>query len=274
MKANALLFTTACLACGTSIAERLPLWEVGIGAYGLSLPDYRGSEDRQLYALPFPYLQYRGEILRWDRDGGRLRMLNSERTRLDLSLGASPPSETEDSGPRQGMPDLDPTVELGLQLEVLLHQSADARHSWSVALPLRKVEAIQSNRLQSLGWVFTPYVQYERRGVWKTTVSVGPLFASEPYHDYFYQVDPAYASAGRPAYDAEAGYSGSRVTVGVSRRIGAYWIGAFARYDHLGGASFVDSPLVETEHSFMLGAGVAWIFAQSERAAARSGEPW
>lgn len=274
MKSNRLYLVTGLMLYGVAAAEPAPLWELGVGGYGLSLPDYRGAEDRQWYVLPFPYLQYRGEHLRWDRDGGRLRMLGGRRARLDLSLGASPPSETGDSGPRRGMADLDPTVELGLQLEVLLHQDPTRRATWSFALPVRKVLAIQSDGLDSLGWVVTPYLQYEHRGRWKTNVSFGPLFATEPYHDYFYQVDATQVTSMRAAYDARAGYSGSRLTIGVSRRVGSYWLGAFLRYDYLGGATFVDSPLVETDHSLMFGAGVAYVFAQSKRPAVSGGADW
>lgn len=262
----------ACCAAAAG-AEPPPLWELGLGGYGLSLPAYRGTTERQNYLVPFPYLQYRGERLRWDRDGGRLRVLGAERARLDLSLAASPPADTEGDSPRAGMPDLDPTVELGLQLEVLLAGSGN-RQSWTLVLPVRKVTAIDSDRLRGVGWVFSPYLQYEHRGQWKTTVSAGPLFATEPYHDYFYQVDPTHAAPGRPIYNAQGGYSGSRVTVGVSRRLGRYWVGAFARYDHLGGATFADSPLVETDHALMFGAGIAWIFAESSRPGVRTAQDW
>lgn len=263
------------LLCATAIADEAPpRWELGIGAYGLSLPAYRGAEQRQEHLLPLPYIQYRGERLRWSRDGGRLRLLGADRARLELSLGASPPSDTDGDSPRRGMPDLDPTVELGAQLEVLLHQSEERRSHWVLAFPVRKVVAIGSGGLESAGWVFSPYVQYQRSGVWKTTIAAGPLFGSEGYHDYFYQVNPAFATATRPVYDADAGYSGSRVTVGVSRRMGNYWIGAFARYDYLGGARFDDSPLVETDHSLMVGAGIAWIFAESKARGAPAREPW
>lgn len=265
----------ALLYAGAARADKpLPLWELGIGAYGLSLPAYRGAEQRQAYLLPFPYLQYRGDRLRWDREGGRLRVLGAGRARLDFSLGASPPSDTDTDGPRRGMPDLDPTVELGLQLELLLRDDPTGRHIWTAVAPVRKVIAVQTDGLESLGWIFTPYLQYQHRGRWKTTVSAGPIFATEPYHDYFYQVDANHVTPARPMYDAEAGYSGSRVTLGVSRRVGRYWIGAFARYDYLGGAAFADSPLVETDHSLMFGAGVAWVFAQSKRPAVKPATAW
>ena len=53
------------------------------------------------------------------------------------------------------------------------------------------------------------------------------------------------------------------MTLTLTRRFDGYWIGAFARYDTLAGASFADSPLVQKKESFMIGVGVAWVFAQS-----------
>ena len=100
-------------------------------------------------------------------------------------------------------------------------------------------------------------------GGWDIGTAVGPIYASEEYHDYYYEVAPAYATPSRPAYDARAGYSGSRLTLTVSRRFAKFWVGAFARYDNLSGAVFADSPLVKKNDAFMAGIGIAWILVQS-----------
>src|SRR4051794_36450336 len=34
---------------GTSVAEPLPLWEVGVGVGAITLPDYRGSDEATTY---------------------------------------------------------------------------------------------------------------------------------------------------------------------------------------------------------------------------------
>jgi hypothetical protein len=47
------------LATAGARAEQLPLWEAGVGAAALSFPDYRGSNERQFWLLPFPYIIYR-----------------------------------------------------------------------------------------------------------------------------------------------------------------------------------------------------------------------
>ncbi len=66
----------ALLAAGLSIATHCmareePLWEAGIGATALDFPHYRGSGQSRGYLLPFPYLVYRGDALKADRNGLR-----------------------------------------------------------------------------------------------------------------------------------------------------------------------------------------------------------
>jgi len=60
----------------------------------------------------------------------------------------------------------------------------------------------------------------------------------------------------RSAYNAKSGYSGSRLTVTLSKRFDKMHFGLFARYDDLKGASFINSSLIKQEDSFM--AGVAF----------------
>ena len=68
-----------------------PLWEVGIGAAVLNLPDYRGSDESRTYLLPLPYVVYRGDWLRADRDGARALLAKVERVKVDVSVAASAP---------------------------------------------------------------------------------------------------------------------------------------------------------------------------------------
>lgn len=261
---SALLFPAIAFA-------QLPVWEAGLGAGSLSIPSYRGSDERSTYLLPLPYLVYRGDRLRIDRDGMRGDLFRSERLRLDLSVGAGPPSKNDDPA-RVGMSDIDPTIEAGPALEIKLG-STDTRKGWSVVLPLRAVIATDFRHTQSLGWVFAPYLRYDAPGLpagWLFDMSLGPMYAGERYHEYYYEVAPAFATPARPAYDARGGYSGSRITLALSKRFKDFWVGAFARYDNLSGAAMDDSPLVQTEHSFMIGAGIIWILARSAQTAAGS----
>lgn len=251
---------------GSSEAREVPRWEAGLGLGVLQAPDYRGSNEQTTYVLPVPYVYYRGDALRIDREGIRGRLTKTRRLGVYLSLAASIPVNSSHNAARKGMPALDAAVEIGPSLFVPLSADPRGRRSWSVGLPLRAVVAGDLHHAEAIGWTFAPHVDLHIRAAdrrWETTFSAGPIFASQRYHAYYYQVDPAYATPERPAYSAQAGYSGSRVSVTLSRRNGDLWMGLFARYDDLHGATFVDSPLVKRRSALMLGAGMAYVFAQS-----------
>jgi len=98
---------------------------------------------------------------------------------------------------------------------------------------------------------------------WHFGAAVGPLFADRRYNDYYYTVDPQFATAQRPAYQAPAGFDGMQVLLSTSRRFKNWWVGAFVRYQSLDGAVVRDSPLVRQRYALAGGFGVAWIFARS-----------
>jgi MipA family protein len=260
-------------------AVELPLWEVGAGALGLRLPDYRGSDESRSYVYPFPYVVYRGQALRVDRDGVRAIFFESDRAELDLSLHGSPPTDSENNRTRRGMDDLDPTLEIGprLNFTVLRDRSGDWR--LDLRLPLRAAIATDLSNMKGIGYVFAPHLQLDMRpvflgGGWNLGVQAGPLYASRSFHRYFYAVDPQFAAPGRPAYSPGGGYSGALVLLSASRRFARFWLGAFMRYDMLDGAVFADSPLVRRDHGVMAGVSLAWVFAQSrEKVQMKLGAP-
>ena len=105
------------LAATSAAAQDLPLWEVGIGVAALHLPQYRGAAQAYTGALPLPFVVYRGDVLRADRDGARALLFDSERLDIDLSLFATPPTRSSEDDARTGMPDLAATLEIGPNLQ-------------------------------------------------------------------------------------------------------------------------------------------------------------
>lgn len=250
----------------TALAEQKPLWELGFGLAPITFPNYRGSDEQSAYVLPLPYVIYRGDRFKVDRSGPRGVLFDSDRIDLDLSLSASVPVESNDNDARRGMPDLDPTAELGPVLKFHFTEK-NAPLSLRFELPVRAVFAIDSSSIEHVGFLAAPALWIERRNIaggWNVSVGAGPLFADAEYHDYYYSVPAQFATLERPAYGASGGYSGTSVLVGASRRFQRVWAGAFVRYDHLSGVDFDDSPLFKTDHAFMAGFGIAWIFAQSK----------
>jgi len=264
--------TAALLACGTgtSSAEEKPLWELGFGFFTLTSPDYRGSDESRGYLLPLPYIFYRGDIIRISRSGIYSRLFEADRVNFDLSADAGVPTDSSKNSARQGMPDLDATFEIGPVLEICLWRNCNGERKLQFRLPVRAVFSTDFGSIESRGGSAHPHLNFDIKNIgpgsgWNFGVAAGPLYATERYHDYYYQVAQNYAVGTRTAYDARSGYSGSRVTLALSKRFQRVWVGAFARYDTLAGATFEDSPLVRSKHAFMAGLGVAWIFAESER---------
>lgn len=241
-----------------------PKWELGVGIGGISLPHYRGSDQRSEYLAPIPYFRYNGERLKIDREGGSFYFYNSESLKFDISTAFSLPVDNKDNRAREGMENLGIILELGPRVEFNLYQSKNKDFRVRFALPLR--EAYDLSHTTAIGWVFSPYLQlrYFDSG-WESAVSAGPIWASEKYHDYFYEVSPQYATASRQSFNAQAGYSGSRLTLTLDKRFDKIFLGIFARYDDLHNASFIDSPLLKQNDSFMIGAALSWVFKSSKK---------
>jgi outer membrane scaffolding protein for murein synthesis (MipA/OmpV family) len=250
-------------------AEPRPQWEIGLGAAALYLPDYRGSDQSRGYVYPLPYIRYRGERLRMDDRRGlaSLLLLDTDRIELDVSLNASQPAPSDQSSARQGMPDLDPTLEIGPLVKVRLWESADRRRELSLQLPVRAAFTLMSPEF--IGWVFNPVIDLYQRNVgpggqWRVGMQAGPVFTDRRYNEYYYQVDPQFATPTRPAYSASGGYGGTQFTVTASRRFGQVWVGGFMRAYALSGAAFENSPLVQQRSAFYAGIGFAYILAESK----------
>jgi MipA family protein len=244
-----------------------PLWELGAGVGVLYLPDYRGSDQSNAYLLPTPYFVYRGKWLKADREGTRALLVDTDRVKLDVSVGASPPTRTRDSNARANMRALPGTFELGPDLNITLAEASTKRWKLDLRFPVRAAITLERDP-RFIGTTFSPNLNLDLNevgGGWQLGLLTGPLFADAKNHGFFYNVEPADANASRPSYRAAGGYSGWRVLAATSRRSGDTWWGAFVRYDQLGGAAFEDSPLVRRRSAVTAGLAVSWVFATSSQ---------
>lgn len=265
--AGILGITLAAAAAPGAQAKDLPLWELGLGVAGLWFPDYRGADETRGYVLPVPYVVYRGEFFKADRNGIRGMLFNTDRLDLNISVGASQPVSSDSNRARAGMPDLKPSLEIGPSLDITLWRAADQRSKLDLRLPVRAALSVESHP-RSLGWIASPRLNLDMADVgglngWNLGLLAGPIYATRRQHNYFYAVSPEFATADRPAYSASGGYSGTQFLAALSKRFPGYWVGGFARYDTLKSAAFEDSPLVRRSNSFFTGVAVAWIFGES-----------
>ena len=263
-----LLVASLGLSCAQ--AEEKPLWEAGIGVAVIDFPDYRGSDERHSFILPLPYLVYRGDIIQADRDGARGRFFHNDRVDLAISLNGSIPVESSDNEARSGMPDLDPTLEIGPKLDVKLVRDTARGVNLTLVLPVRTVIATDFSHTKNVGWTFEPRLDVDFRDTWlgpdwKLGFGAGPLFGDKRYHNYFFGVPAQFATPQRPAFVAESGYAGVRGLASVSRKFSSFWFGAFVQGDTLAGSELQNSPLVRQKESYAAGFAVTWMLGKSAR---------
>lgn len=255
-----------CLAAHFAFAEELPLWEAGAGVGVTILPHYRGSDQSKTWVLPVPYLDYRGDMLKVDDRRPRGLLFDSDRAELELSLSGSPP--VKDDNARRGMPDLDPTLEIGPSLNIALYRSANRMERLELRLPVRTTFASDFSYVAFTGWIFQPNLSMDFKNVlgnrgWNLGLQASAIYTDRRYNQYFYAVDPAFATPDRPAYNPSGGYGGMNLLAAVSKRFPAFWVGAFAKWDSVAGAVFEGSPLVKTRSNLSGGFAVAWILGAS-----------
>ena len=267
----ALALAGAALAC-PALADpgpaEEPLWEGGLGVGGVYFPDYRGASQSRGYALPAPYFVYRGRFLQADRNGVRGVFAGNDLMDLNVSLGASLPVNSSRDNARAGMADLKATVEIGPSLEVKLWEAASERARLELRMPVRGAITVESSP-RFIGGQFYPHLNLDTIGSgdledWHLGLTAGPVFTNARYNKYFYEVTPADATPGRPAYTPGGGYAGAEFLAAFSKRFPKYWVGGFLRYDTLRGAAFEASPLVTSKNYFTAGIAISWILGESK----------
>lgn len=267
-----------CLAVGVfsfpawaqeSALPTLPVFEAGIGGGGGWLPDYPAAEQNHFRGLVVPYIIYRGEILRSDDQGVRGRVYNTPSVGLDLSFSGAFPTSSDDNRAREGMPDLDWQGEVGPSLRVTLWQDEQTPQRVNVELPVRAVFSTDWTSIRYRGLTASPELAYERLGLGATAsrlrVGIGPVFATGRLMDYYYQVDPEHVRPGRAAYDAQAGYLGTRLQFSYRLPLtGRLSMVAGGRLESFHGAANDDSPLFRQKWNTSLALGFSWSLYQSE----------
>jgi outer membrane scaffolding protein for murein synthesis (MipA/OmpV family) len=262
------MFSAASEASTEAAGTGLPLWELGIGAAAYHQPNYPGSDVRSTTGFPFPYVIYRGDFFRIDRSLQGI-LYETRRIKADFSAGGTAIVDSDESDAREGMPDLDPTFEVGPALSVLLTNPARPDNIWG-RVAVRTAVSVDTDdwNFEQQGWVFDTRLRYQRPLMGerlKVSAEVGAAFADSKYLGYFYDVAREYATPVRPVFSTDAGYAGARLGLGLSGIQGKWRWSLYGAYMNFHGAPFQDSPLLDSEHDFSLGATVGWMFWQSER---------
>jgi outer membrane protein len=259
----------ALLLLQNAFAHDLPLWEAGAGMLNFRAPHYRGSKQHKDYYWPLPYAIIRGEKVQADNSFMRGNFYLSKKLSIDLSLNAGLNVNSKDNRIRQGMPNIDNSFEIGPMVRFFLWKSENEDNIFNLEMPLRSVFTTNFKSINHIGFFNIPYFNYISAPqpwnlFWAIEASIGPMFASKKYHNYYYKISENYALPERPFYESKSGYSGLQGSIMATKRYKNWLFFPFIRYDYLKGAAFEDSPLIETQHYRLYGFGIVYFFGHSK----------
>lgn len=269
------------LAALPATAQQLPVFEAGIAGGGGWLPAYPASDQNRWRGLAVPYIIYRGNVFRADDGGLRARTSLADGIELSVSASGGVNASSDDVTARQGMPDLEWLGELGPNLRFTLWRGEDEAAPQRIVLdtPIRAVFSTDWSSVSFRGFTFAPDIAYEHMHFLspfaRLRVSAGVVFGTDRYADYFYDVAPQYARPDRPAYNAQAGYIGSRLSVSYRLPLSErFSVVAGGRVENFSGASNADSPLFRNEWNFSVVAGFAVSLWRSEATVNAASQPF
>ncbi len=241
----------------SAFAEAEPRWEAGIGIGGLHLPHYLGAEQSRNIVVPVPYFIYRGDAIRYDDKGFRGVFFENDKWLMSVSANFSLGVDSEDNDARSGMEDLDPILEFGPKLTYEIYCSEQDVSCVRVELPVRAAVSFDGLTGHHRGFSVDPNIKYIHRvGKLRWNISAAPIFRSQDYANYIYGVTINDATAMRPVYEANSGYTGMRYSFHLSRHFDRHHLGFFISHFDLQGSENADSPLFLEDHN--LSAGFAW----------------
>ncbi|MDQ6975106.1 MAG: MipA/OmpV family protein [Mariprofundaceae bacterium] len=259
-----LTFSCAVAAEQQTEQVKLPLWELGLGFGGFSIPQYMGSDERYTFPFAFPFLIYRGKNWWLDRSGLRNRLYSHNNISLDLSLSGGLPSKNNNKA-RQGMAKLHLTGEFGPRLNWIIYQ--DGMHDLRMMLPWRAALNIKGRFVGSL---LEPGVQYiyqknMNQSYVRLKLAAGLLYTSQRFNDVYYSVSAIDARPSRPVYQARAGLHSAFAKLSLRYPINHDWqLFASTRFRRLDGGIVRDSPLVRQKSYTSMAAGAIWMFSRSK----------
>lgn len=238
-------------------------WKLGAGIGNISANSYPGSNETEAITSPIPYLKIKTDWFDLDREGLHTNWFENTKFRLDFTFDLGLPVDSNKNEIRNGMADLDP---VGLIGPMLIYQLEDSQsRKWQLQLPLAFAYSFDNLEPDSAGWILNPRIYFNyllgKKHTYEFGFSLGPLYGSSDYHQYYYDVSSAYVTVDRPAYTTQDGFGGYRANFSLTTYRKNIWFGAYLRYQDISEAVFVDSPLVTETNYWFIAVGVSWIFA-------------
>jgi outer membrane scaffolding protein for murein synthesis (MipA/OmpV family) len=242
-------------------------YSIGMGAGVTYLNDYIGSDESNAYVFPFPFIYFKSDKFKIDRNAFEGNVFTNKKWHLSFDVAGSLPVNSKNNKAREGMPDLDWVGEMGPSIEYYVQGDTSSNNRLYIDWSIRKAVATNFKHINSIGWVsqlsLNQKYQVPRKifgGDFVIDSSISVLYNSSQYSRYYYDVSIEHENYLREQYTASSGYAGVRLAIGGTWRKDNYWIGVFTRYSNLNGVAFENSPLVKKNHNVLFGFAVSYIF--------------
>jgi len=161
---------------------------------------------------------------------------------------------------REGMKDLDGTLELGPNFIYHLKQNESSKIN--LEFPLRAVFSAGSSGIKYQGYLANINVHYKKELAHniKLSLQTGLVWGNSSYHKYFYEVNKKDVTSKRKEYHASSGYGGWQNSIGLSKKDDKFWYGMFVKYYNLKHVAYKKSPLVESNSALFYGLAFSYLF--------------
>lgn len=273
MACMAMLLVATSLNAEEVADENVPgLWGFRVAAFAQNFPAYPSSSSQNFTALPLPYPVYRGKVFSFGQDLEEIangQLLKTSRVSLSVGLNAAFPESSDNLDGRDGMPDLDFLVEAGPELAVALSGGPEEDRELILSLQVRGAASLDGFDATGRGFVFNPELEYLARDFLdaktELRLRISPTWGTSDYTDFFYGVDPDYATAERPAYEAASGYVNTEFLVGLNRKISdrLEFRGSIRLWINKGSANEA-SPLFQRDYDRGIRLALFWTIWESE----------
>lgn len=249
-----------------------PLWEFGLFNAAARIPHYRGSDEYKFYVLPLPYIIYRGDIIRANREGIRGIFYEGKYIETSISLFGNPPVSSDNEA-REGMPGLDAIFEVGPAVKWYFW-GRDPMDSLFLRLALRAAYSINFDHGLNISYqglrsginlIYFNQTSFKKYGL-RYGLNAGIDFSNSQFNSYFYDVGREFVRQDRPYYNSDSGYSGFSLAGSLQKKLTHNLsLGFYSRWDNISGAVYDDSPLVKRENNFTVGTALIWKIAESKK---------
>ena len=241
--------------------------DLGVGYGTGSVPHYPASNQNQNESLFLPVIMYRGDVLKSDREEGtRVELFKSLELDINLSFGATFSSDSSENEARRNMPNLNYTLETGPAIYFKFWSVPDYG-SLRLQIPIRLTFETNFKTTNFLGFVFEPELRFQRLNFLipnlRSSTSVASEFFSERVANYFYEVEPQYVTADRPAYTGHDGLSAFKLSQNFIYEYEKFSFILGTAYSNFSYSVNKNSPLFKSVHNQSYFLAVAWLFYKS-----------